>query len=141
MARFLRKLYSPIVSDGIFTVAAAAGVWGIIVSGGIPVPVVEVAADPLVKAMWILGITVAALLFAILAVRFDHCAADDYIFRALTMSAYVGQYTFAFTIGAWAVLVEPKMGGFPMMAVLCLWLLSWALGYLYVRLRGTGASA
>ena len=141
MSGFMRKLYSPRVFDWLFGFAGLVSIGAVIPATGNAYPAVSASDNPLLKGGMLVAVLLASALFAIAAARFDQKKADDYLFIVLTRSAYVGLFTLLFTAVLWELLLAETLGGLTSQVMIGLLVASWSLGYLYTRLRGTGASS
>ena len=139
MSGLMRRLYSPRVFDWMFGFAGLASIGATVAATGNTFPAVIESANPLLKGGILLLVLVVSALLAIAAARFDQKKADDYLFNALTRSAYIGLVTLLFTAVIWDVFLTPSLGGLTSQAMLGLLVASWSLGYFYTRLSGTGA--
>jgi hypothetical protein len=140
MARLMRTLYSPRVVDGLFVFGAGAGVLGILNLAANPVAATAAAAGPLAKGCALLAVALAGVILAAFAIRIDQKLADDYVFQTLLKSAYVSSIGFMFALMGWHLVVEPKMGALGTPTIMCLWILTWSIGWLVARLTGTRAA-
>ena len=107
---------------------------------GVPYPAVIASADPLIKGGTLVAVLLFSALLAIIVARFDQKKADDYLFIALTRSAYLGMATLMFTLIIWGLFLAPHLGGLTSQVVIVLLAASWSVGYLYTRVFGTGTN-
>jgi FtsH-binding integral membrane protein len=141
MSTILKKMYSTRGLDLVFSLVAVAGTVMLVLGSGAPVPAVEATSNLLVKTGALGGVLLAAGLLAIAATRFDLKHADDYASQAVIKSAYQGMYIFIFAAGIWHGLLTKHLGQLPSLSMIGLCIVSWSLGYIYTRMRGTGAEA
>ena len=134
-----KKLYSPVLFDVLFALAGMLGLAGLVLDAGRAYPAIAPAAEPLGKGASLAGVLLAAAVLAIVSTRFDQKHADDFLFQTLTKSAFIGMFTSFFTLAFWEVLFTQQLGGLSSYAMVGILVASWSLGYLYTRLRGTGA--
>ena len=141
MPGLTRKFYSPRLFDWLFAGVGVVSIASLVRATGVAYPTVIASAEPLTKGGTLLAVLLASTLLAIAVARFDQKKADDYLFLALTRSAYVGMFTLLLTWIIWEALLARTLGGLTSQVMIGLLAASWSLGYLYTRLRGTGASS
>lgn len=138
MPGFFKKLYSPLLFDGLFATSGALAVIGIVLDTRRAYPAIAPAAQPLIKGATIVGAIFVAGLVAIVSTRHDQQHADDFLFRTLTKSAFIAMFTVFFTLALWQMLFAASVGGVSMHATIGVLIASWSLAYFYTRVRGTG---
>lgn len=140
MPGLLRKIYSLPGFYAAFLLVALAGAGGVLQSSDNAFPAIAAAADPLLKTGVLLLVVGAALALAAAVFRLDQKVTDDFVFQTLLRSAYLAGLTLLFSVVLWHLLLAPGLGDLPPPALIGLWMLAWALGWLWVRLRGTSAT-
>lgn len=139
MTGFVKRLYSPLLFDGVFAVTGALAVVGMVLDVSRAYPAIAPAAQPLIKGAALVGAVVVAGLVATITTRFDQKHADDFVYHTLTKSAFIAMFTLLFALTLWQMLFAARMGGVSLYATLCVLMLSWSFSYFYTRVRGTGS--
>lgn len=141
MPKPAKGLYAPLLVDITFAVLGigSAALLGLGSQKGIAIPEQQVPAS---AGPFLLAIVVACGVAACLYHRIDRQGWDDYMAQVVSQSALIGMVTLlmAAAIGELAavqILGSPlqlplMMGALPMAA------LAWAIGYFFLRWRGTG---
>ena len=137
MRGWLRNIYSPPAFDVAFALVFLAGAGGVLQSSDNAFPAIAAAADPLLKAGVVVLVACASLALAAGTIRLDQKLADDFVFQTLLRSAYLGSLTFLLSVVMWQLMIASNLGELPPPALIALWMLAWALGWLVARLRGT----
>ncbi|RZF64142.1 hypothetical protein EWE75_12405 [Sphingomonas populi] len=138
MPGFFKRLYSPLLFDGLFAASGTFAVIGIMLNTSRAYPPIAPAAQPPIKGAAIIGAIFVAGLLAIFSTRHDQKHADDFLFRTLTKSAFIAMFTVFFTLALWQMLFTASLGGVSMHATIGVLIASWSLAYFYTRIRGTG---
>lgn len=139
MTGFVKRLYSPLLFDGVFAVTGALAVAGMVLDVSRAYPAIAPAAQPLIKGVALVGAVVLAGLVATITTRFDQKHADDFVYHTLTKSAFIAMFTLLFALTLWQMLFAARMGGVSLYTTLCMLMVSWSFSYFYTRVRGTGS--
>jgi hypothetical protein len=139
MPGLVKMLYTPLLFDCLFALAASLGVIGVVLDANRAYPAVVPAAEPLIKGAALVGTMLAAAMLAIVATRFDQKHADDFLYHVLTKSAFIAMFTAFFVLAFWQILFAARLGGLSSHTTVGVLATSWSLGYFYTRVRGTGS--
>lgn len=138
MPGFFKRMYSPLLFDGLFATSGALAVVGIVLNTSRAYPAIAPAAQPLLKGVTIIGAILIASLIAVVTTRHDQKYADDFLYLTLTKSAFIAMFTLIFTLALWQVMFAASLGGVSTHATIGVLIASWSFAYFYTRARGTG---
>jgi hypothetical protein len=138
MPGFFKRLYSPLLFDGLFATSGALAVIGIVLNTSRAYPAIAPAAQPLLKGATIVGAMIVAGLIAIVSTRLDQKNADDFLYLTLTKSAFIAMFTLIFTLVLWQITFAASLGGVSTPVTIGVLIASWSFAYFYTRVRGTG---
>lgn len=142
MTSFTRKLYSTRYFDRVFGLSAILCLAGLLLSATREFPLPPLPEQPIVYGLVLCATVIALTLLSCLTSRLDHRYADDYLFQLLSQSAMIALVAIILVAIAKDLVLLPLFGGpqatLMMVSVIPVAGLSWALGYFFLRLRGTG---
>jgi hypothetical protein len=139
MPALLKKLYSPAAFDALFGLLGLVGLAGLMLEAGRAYPAIAPAAEPLVKGGALAAVLLASTVISISSTRFDQNQADDYLFHALSKSAFIAMMTIVFTAVLWKILLAGNLGAWSSNAMLGVLVAAWSVCWFYTRSRGTRA--
>lgn len=143
MTSFTKRLYSTRYFDWVFGLGGILCLTGLLLSATRPFPLPPLPENPLVYGLVLCATVIALALLSCLTSRLDQRFADDYLFQLLAQSAMISVFATILVSFVKDVVLLPLFGGtqapFMTATVIPVVGLSWAIGYFYLRLRGTGA--
>jgi hypothetical protein len=136
-------LYSTRYFDWVFGIGAILCLAALTLSAVKEFPLPSPPEQPILYGVVLCATVIAVSLLSCLTSRLDHRYADDYLFQLLAQSAMIAVVAIILVSIAKDLVLLPLFGGTqaPLMIITVIPVvgLSWALGYFYLRLRGTGA--
>jgi len=137
--RLTRFAYSPRTFDIMFAAIGLIAILLITLGATAAAQVRTVPAGDWTRAATLLAVIVVSGIIATSSSKLDKRNADEYMYTALTKSAFIGMLGQCVTVSLWDVLFSDAMGDLSGTGVLSISLAAWAIGYFYTRIRGTSA--
>ncbi|GEM_PF-1348859 len=143
MTSFTKAIYSTRYFDWVFALGAVLCLMVLLFSASREFPLPPLPSQPVLYGLILCATVFAIALLSCLTSRLDHRYADDYLFQLLAQSAMIAVVAIILVSVAKDLVLLPLFGGSqaPLMTVTVIPVvgLSWAIGYFFLRLRGTGA--
>lgn len=142
MASFTRKIYSTRYFDWMFGLSAILCLAALLLPATREFSLPQLPVQPIVYGLVLCATVIALTLLSCLTSRLDHRYADDYLFQLLSQSAMIALVAIILVAVAKDLVLLPVFGG-PQTTLMTITVIpvvgvSWATGYFYLRLRGTG---
>ena len=143
MTGFTKAIYSTRYFDWVFGIGGILCLAALTLSALKEFPLPSPPEQPILYGVVLCATVIAVSLLSCLTSRLDHHFADDYLFQLLAQSAMIAVVAIIVIAIARDLVLLPLFGGpqstSMIVAIVPVVGLSWAIGYFFLRLRGTGA--
>lgn len=143
MTSFTNSLYSTRYFDWVFGISALLGLGAIVLSADADLPIAPETNRPILFGLVMCATVILVSLLSCLTSRLDRRYADDYLFQLLSQSGMIALFAIILVTIVRDVILLPIFGApqtsLTVVTVLPVIGVAWAIGYFFLRLRGTGA--